>query len=432
MAGGQLYYPDENRYLSARRAVDAVFAGEFIGGLRQLHSAEHFFYKILAVIPAAIEKVTFTNPKIPALFFSFFSLFNIWLFWKLCSQLGADDYEALISATLLALSTSFLYYTRHLLPYDVALTFGFLALLFAFTRRSGVRDSCLCGIFSSLTFLTYNGYWTFGAFALIGHCLYRAPNYSHVIRRALISGACFVAPIAAIIATSIFFSGAMHSHFVSFSQTVTQGTFEEGWSLPIAYLWHSEHFIFVILTIALVFTLVAIWRGERRKHVIIGVAGVLFIYGTLVVFSMGLKKFVVYGRLVRQCIPFFCIVTAYAFARLRSTGDRGTTALRLVYIIIVIQAGVNFYRPMTQLFPPEFTKLAQPYIDSNPAGEYAFLYLHHIFPTPEPLPSRAYEVLLKRPHPLQYFPNQYQGYTPEWRDKIRATDFSMRLIRYSN
>jgi hypothetical protein len=61
--------------------------------------------------------------------------------------------------------------------------------------------------------------------------------------------------------------------------------------------------------------------------------------------------------------------------------------------------------------------------------EYVWAYVQHIYPAPEPLvlpPGHA--VLARAPHPLQFLPYQYEGYTPDERDKLRSTDISMRLV----
>jgi hypothetical protein len=48
-------------------------------------------------------------------------------------------------------------------------------------------------------------------------------------------------------------------------------------------------------------------------------------------------------------------------------------------------------------------------------------------PEPVTLPKR-YRVVREAPHPLQFLPYQYEGYTPAQRSALRATDIRMRLI----
>lgn len=58
----------------------------------------------------------------------------------------------------------------------------------------------------------------------------------------------------------------------------------------------------------------------------------------------------------------------------------------------------------------------------------ALVYVEHIYPVPFERSYRMGRVLLARPHPLQYLPYQYEGYTPEQRAALRATDIRMRLV----
>jgi hypothetical protein len=44
------------------------------------------------------------------------------------------------------------------------------------------------------------------------------------------------------------------------------------------------------------------------------------------------------------------------------------------------------------------------------------------------LPPTEGVVLLARPHPLQFLPYQYEGYTPAERAALRAIDIRMRLV----
>ena len=57
------------------------------------------------------------------------------------------------------------------------------------------------------------------------------------------------------------------------------------------------------------------------------------------------------------------------------------------------------------------------------------MYAHPIYPTPEAvhLPAR-YVVLKEARYPLQFWPYQYEGYTPAERRILRSTDIRMRLL----
>ena len=106
---------------------------------------------ILGVVPALVDRFVAGNSgqvnlKIPALFFASFSVSTIWLLWRLVLQLGETRRVAFLASTGLALCSSFLYYSRHLLPYDTAMAIGFLALVVGLPRppRPAARPTAPC------------------------------------------------------------------------------------------------------------------------------------------------------------------------------------------------------------------------------------------------------------------------------------------------
>jgi hypothetical protein len=143
--------------------------------------------------------------------------------------------------------------------------------------------------------------------------------------------------------------------------------------------------------------------------------------------SVVLERMVVYGRLARQLVPFASILAAATLARMWRASPRRRLAATLVLAAVVIQAMLNFYRPLTQVFPPEFRRLAAK-ASVGADGRRLLLFAGHIYPTPPPVPPEAGEVIIARRHPLQFLPYQYEGYTPEERAALRAADIRMRLV----
>jgi hypothetical protein len=434
--GGSGYWPDELwRYNSSRQVVNFVFSGDIKHGLATLHSADHFLFKLIGVIPAIIEKAVSVDARIPGLFFCLFSVCNLWLIWRISLNLGASEHEALLSAFLLALSTSFFYYSRHLFPYDLAMTFGLLALLVAVRSPAKTKDSYLCGLLSSACFLSYNGYWTLVLFVMIMHTIWSRRGLAEIMSRAWRVGVGFVAPILSIVALSevyvrYFVKGSsMLRQFIAFSRSVTQGTFSEGGTLPLEYLWHAEHFLLVLWLAAFAWSLLSAIKGTLTRQSGLGIAGVLFIYGLLFVTSVGLHKFVVYGRLARQLVPFFCLMTAHQLQRLSSNGVL-KQALPVVCALAVLQAAFNFYIPLVQIFPANFRRTAEEITGTLGEGKKDLLFVQHIESIPENTSLPPHRVILRARHPLEFLPYQYEGYNPEQRRALRSTDISMRLIIY--
>jgi hypothetical protein len=428
MSGGQNYWPDERRYDVSRRAADALWNGDVLGTLRALNSASHFLYKVIGVVPALVQKAVSPSPKIPALFFSWFSIANLWLAWAVVRRTGENKRVALLAAVMLALCSTFLYYCRHLLPYDAAMAFGLLSLFLGLRSPPRAVDSVLCGFFSLCAFLTYNGYWVLAGLALSVHILRPPRTYAAVLRRAAISGAAFVFPLAVLLTVSAMASDwHLLRQFIVFSRTVTQGSFSEGWSLPFAYLWDAEHTLALLWVAAFLWGIRECALGRRRGAIALGVLGFLSIYAALVFSSVVLEKFVVYGRTARMLVPFSCILAAPVIDRVWTSAPRGKLLAVAMLAIAVVQAAMNFCRPLTQTFPAEFLQLAAKASVPTDTGEYAVLFARHLYQFPLPSEDSG-TTILQRYHPLEFLPYQYEGYTPDQRGKLRSTDIRMRLI----
>jgi hypothetical protein len=144
-----------------------------------------------------------------------------------------------------------------------------------------------------------------------------------------------------------------------------------------------------------------------------------------------LDAFMVYGRLARQLVPFFCLLTAAVIVRAwQSRPEHQRGALALVFaLVLAIQATVNFSPALRQVFPREFVPTAEAAAADAGAREAVIVYARHIYPIPEPFTMTPGSVVVaEAAHPLQYLPYQYEGFTPAQRERLRATDIRMRAI----
>jgi hypothetical protein len=430
ISGGQFYWGDEARYEEAREIASGLGRDAMLTALKRMDNGQHPLYPIVGVIPAAIERAVGTDSRIPAAFFATFSVLNIGLLALVARRSGASPLESTMAAALLAVSTTFFYYARHLLPYDVAMFFGLLSLSFGAADTRHLSPSLLCGVFAACTFFTYTGYWTLGGAALVIHVL-RTQDTTAALRRALVGGLGLVGTVALIVGASAITSGGeLVRRLIDFSRTINQGTFSEGWRLPWEYLWHAEHFILVLWLLAIGWCIARLRSRRLPGSAYVGLVGAVMIYATLVILSVLLHRFVVYGRLARQLVPFFCLATAAflhaVYTSWPSSTRRSWTAAAA--IAIVTQAAFNFATPLRQVFPDQFLREARS-MSVPPGAVVMAVNAKHLYPGPEPitLPSR-YVVVKEAPHPLQFLPYQYEGYTPTERQALRSADITMRLL----
>lgn len=468
LSGGQFFFPDEVRYEAATEAVRNLVSGDIYNSLRALHSAEHFLFKVAGVVPATLQLVLGPSPKVPAIFFSLFSVVSLGLIWKIARQAGGSEGAATLAAGLFALATTQFYFSRHLVPYDLAMAIGLLSLYLGQRSPARAIDSILCGFTAACCFLTYNGYWVLGGLAMLLHVARHWRSPAHGVRLAALSLVGLVAPIASIFLLSFAAGGDLLGQLVVFSSNVVQGDFSEGWILPFKYLWHSEYLLALLWLAALICGLVETALGRASRQVRLAVGAIIFIYGVLILFSVFLGKFVVYGRLARQLVPFLSLLSATYIDRLLTCCPKIRPLIAVTLLVVLSQAAYNFQQVINLTFPAEFIRLA-----SEATGErftmkpsdlygrvslwrgpeapmerfpmntpgswseaavtaesdnYQVRFAHFIFPAPRAEVEPG-EVVLQRDHPQQFLPLQYEGGTPEDRRRFRVVDFRLKLVR---
>ena len=456
--GGQFFFGDEWRHERGVALYQAVRSGDLPGVRATLARPEHIGFTVVGAGITALQHLTaqFTpwgdwrHPEYVTFTFglgagwlAMFSVLNIWLVHRLALRAGAGAAEAAWAALLLACSNTGFYYARHFLPYDLAISFGLAALL----AGTDGRRTLLCGLLAGATYHVYNGYWYFLPVALIfclGGTETGAPSRGgRVVRFGVGAALALGLPVAVGLAAA----GRDYWHtMVAFSHTVNQGLYREGWSLPWEYFWHSEGVLGVIVCLgigaALVRTRTAPPADRQRGRRWLG--ALVVGYGLLILFSVGLEKFVVYARSVKLFVPLLCLAGGWAAAQLLAGRDR---LARLAMAGCGLMAATSFLSHFSHAFPAEVEKnvlreLGNPKHTLSVSGS---LYIPLALPVQRPdlvlvnaqllYPVRDYlgyppgTTLVRLENPLSYRPFQYESHNPRERALLRTHDISIRLIR---
>ena len=441
--GGQYYNSDETRYEVSLAAARLLWRGQVGEALRQFTiSPEHLGFKIIGTIPALTEHLIGPSLVIPAIFFSFFSVLNLFLIFLLTQRSQASPKEPLYALYFASTCMSLLYYSRHLFPYDIAMSFGLMALYIALKPKQSLRTSLACGSLSFLCFITYNGYWPLAGFAMLAHTLLNRENISHIVRKGIVTTLGFITPLVLVILVMLWLGRDMISAYRLFSTSITQGVFEEGWSIPFEYFWHTEYIVFLFLG---AFAVLATFRPalEQSKYTWLWIAGLLFIYLCLVIPSI-LKYFVVYARLARQLLPFLILLAAQGITGLETRIAYGQRVTLFVFLLIFMQAVWNFNAAYRVDFPRDFATEAQV---NFPGFEFSSKRLAYGAPVicqnngymientkfyvapPEEIPLVNGQLLLSAPHPTNYLPYLYEGDPPEFRRAYRTLQLKMNFYK---
>jgi len=442
--GGQYYIADEHRYEVSQNVATLLLQGQLGAAISQLIiSPEHLGFKVIGIIPALMEHIIGPSLVMPAMFFSLFSVLNLYLIFILSQRIGTSSNESLLALLLAASCLSLLYYSRHLFPYDTALSFGLLALYVGLAENQTNKTSLACGCLGFLCFITYNGYWSLTAFAFLAHVLTNNETKIRLLQKAILTTVGFVVPLIILFIVTIGTGINILSEYRLFATTITQGSYAEGWSLPLEYFWHTEHLVILILA-GLSFLAIINGFKYKKKYAGLWVAGILFIYLCLLVPSVFLHYFVVYGRLARQMLPFLILLAANGLAQLEHLTIPGYKVTRLIMATIFIQAAWNFNTSYNLSYPREFVAEAQakfpafefsskrlafgaPLICQN--NGYIIENAKYFVNPAETIPQVDGHLILTAPHPVNFLPYQYDGDPPATRQIFRTQRLRMNFYK---
>ena len=443
--GGQFYFSDEGRYQISRDVAELMVKGNFQDALAQLTTTpEHLGFKVLGLVPAMAENILGTSRILPALFFSLFSVLNLYLIYKLSQRAGASFQESVLALLLATASHSLLYYVRHLMPYDMAMSLGLLALYVGLAEKATIKTSITCGILALLCFVTYNGYWSLAGFAMSVHVLKDSRIDFGLVRRALWTAIGFTIPLGLLFALFRVSGINLFSEYSKFAKTIDQGSYTEGWSLPFEYFWHSEHAIILILGGLSLWVIVNLFRS-RNKYTGVWVAGLTVIYLCLLIPSVFLHSFVVYARLARQMLPFIILLSATGLTEIE---QHSKPFIKWLILAAILFQGVwNFATSYRLSYPREFVAQIQadfhdfefstkrmafgaPLVCQN--NGYVIENVKYFLTPPEAIPQIKGELLRSALHPVNFLPYQYEGYTLDQRQRFRRQEITMEFYQVGN
>jgi hypothetical protein len=466
-AGGQYWFPDEKRFWWSGVVVYRLSQGLWKPALEPILNwnqhpgftclgcglvAIHWLWAALTGL--SIGQMPFeATVRFGAALLSLASVISVVLIGTIVRRAGGGRTEALLAMALMAGSNTMFYYSRHMLPYDASLALA-LGSLSVGMREGGWPRLVFSGWLVGAAFFTYYGYWVF-VFVISGTVImWKVASIREACHRLLwfgIGSTTWLGVFA--VGRAVVFGQSFLQGVVSFAAITPPQMYAEGWSAPWTYLWYAEHGLLVFWLAALVGMLrMARTKRPEVAYALTWIAMLSAAYSLLVLSSVVLHRFVVYGRTARQLVPFLCLIGAFTGARFWEMAQTvvGKRILQLGMILLILQAAWNFHVPLQQWFPRDVRRLvAREYgvvpevttIDCSkmedefaPSGvvaqptRYVLVnaqYLARIHGV-KTLPLGV--TVLRFAHPMQFTPYQYEEFTPSERDLIRRTDISMRLV----
>jgi len=427
--GGQSFWPDEGRYAIAQRAVDALVHGHGRTALQLLFGhADHVLFPVFGLVPALAEHLG-AAPWFPAAFFGLFSTGAIYLVWRISLESGGDEEEALLAAGVAAGSVSLFYFARHYFPYDLSLFLALLGLR-AVWRRDGMGRAFLAGVWTSLAFLTYNGYWLLCGAVLLLAVIRPPASIGRWSRRAGMVVIGFALPLVAVAALERSIGVSFFSQLARFSQTAVQGDFDGGWIFVGDYLWQGERWLVGVWGLAAL-AAGGLALAGRKRHLLWWVATSVGVYAGMAWLCSGLHQFVIYGRIARALVPLLALTAGGSLAAAGQAGRWGRRLQILLLAAMATQVGLNFAPVLAQRFPADFQREAQGRIALAPPterGRFRIFNAYFFFYAQAAALPPHRQVVLRARHPLQFRPYLYEGYDQAQRAWFDSHDIAMRLV----
>ena len=331
---GYLSLPDEFRYIAAQDFIEFFKKGEFNAALAQLFEVQgRPGLVIAAILPAGVQIVLSNYLMVPynsATAAWVVYIYNIviyltilWCLFRISEKLGFTIYQSLLTLILFTFTLNGFIYLRHTFPYDTSLLCGLLAFnMLLGSRPLSLRSLILQGMAISACFLIYPGYFPLVfAFGLLLLFQNRASfGNAILIKQGLVFSASFSVPfifielVAGMCGKSYFFDAKQ------LSQTIIEGSFEEGFSFLFKYLWQVEqglsllYMLGLIIVLYLIFSKITLTKTslDRTELLFVTIAIGFIFYASLVFF---LHKMVFYGRIMHQFIPFMALFAIYGLSQ---------------------------------------------------------------------------------------------------------------------
>lgn len=466
--GGQLFYPDESRYLHAARVADQLFAFELADWLGAVLQYDHHLGAKAAFMPIALlHRIAYalqpdneqvwadyildehSDFSLPAVFLALPSVWSLGLLYLIARRSGGDTREALLAAFVLATSNSWFIYSRHLQLYDMSLCLALTAWAVSLRRRSNNWTmGMLIGFLLCSAMLIYMNYWLLVGLIALLDCRPSGKYWRETFTRL------FQLALGGALLLWIYFGFNLFVAQVDlaagllwFARSVTQGSFHEGIIVPFRYFGDTEGIMSLVWAVGLLLACWRIWRRRLplRHRATLWIVCLLGLYGVSTLVSSGLQIFVLYGRSVRILLPFIALVCGWFFAAWLRPQSSFLTALFVSVVCIIALfnfsgvAALRFSRDIARQVVAEYGDyaIASTYYGQrkirkmNPEdahGRYSLVNAFFVYPITEQSERPPGRVLLEAPHPLNYRSFQYEGMTPEMRDIVRRDPIMIWLV----
>lgn len=436
--GGQGFTPDESRYEDSRAAAALLREGKIRAALTlPLNTGEHPGFKLAGIVPALVETFVGRSSRVPALFFGGFSLLTLWLILLSARRMGLSSAAQVWALLLAACSPPLLFYARHLYPYDLAMALALGGLVVALKPGAGAGRVLIAGVLCGAAFVSYLAYWILAGTVMVLVTLWGG-GWLAMARRAALLTAGFGLVLGAVWLLDQWGGGDLLVNSRKFSGSVYSPDFGNGFLLPWLYLKDAQGWLLFLILLGALIVGAGVLVRQRAERAWTSPLALLLVavgvtYGLMGLASEGWEMIPVTGRVARLLVPFLCLLGGVVADRFFAGRPDWRTGAGVLAVLVVGAAAVPVRTILRQRFPADFREQALALTSSlppeGPESYHRLVNVDHFFYAVETLPQEPVETLLAMPHPFQYKPYLYEGFTVETRKQRQVADHRMRLVR---
>ena len=468
--GGQFFIVDELRYGAGHHFLSYISDLNIKGSLQYFLSipahtmftlfaafVELFrYFFLLFFFDSNLQAHTLNTNQIgievSSCILSFFSILNAFLLYPIVRSAGGCSLQGFLATALLLLSTTNFYFSRHLLPYDLSITLSLLSLLFLLKSKMNRKTIYITGVLSGLSTLTYFGYWPLALTTWVCAILF-SPNKAKAFIFCTIGGLSpvILLQVLGYLVDVNYLSGVLE--FIRATGTNQMGDQGVSLSAIIEFLWLTENLYSIILFFLFIITTCFCKFSDYRKlnFRTLGIIYFVIILGVFIICTEILGSFVLYGRTIKQIIPYICLVSSFSLCILtRSLYTKKSFSVLLTLGFIVLYISLyNHSKVLAIVYPKNFKDTAAlitndfqetaSFIGNNvqklerPDNEKKFSLVNAQYLVPPIIEVKDIplgEIILEEKHPYFYFkPYQFLHYNSTERSLIDSHELSMKLIK---
>jgi uncharacterized protein with PQ loop repeat len=250
---------------------------------------------------------------------------------------------------------------RHVTPLDISLLLSLTAFNSLLSVKGGsMRALVMQGLLNAASLLVYPGYYClFLAFILVWIGLNKQRFlWSVWWKKGLVFSIAFIFPFVAMEIMARVFQTSYLGELNQLGLTISQGSFEEGFSFVFKYLWQVESAVGVVFLLGLFFYLYqavkikTTRKPDKLSSLVLSSVFIGFLLYAILVYVA--QKMLFTGRVLHQFMPFFSMAAIVGFWSLFENTNKSHQFLAILSVILLLVSLPVYLRYYRVEYPKDF------------------------------------------------------------------------------